>query len=48
MHKKVLGVLNCTLKYLRGNKQFFSDVLILLLSDFRQGVPVVPHSTLAN
>ncbi|ENN78968.1 hypothetical protein YQE_04575, partial [Dendroctonus ponderosae] len=47
-HKKSLEALDRTLKDFRGNREFFDGALILLSSDFRQTLPVIPRSTSAD
>ncbi|KFM59871.1 ATP-dependent helicase RRM3, partial [Stegodyphus mimosarum] len=47
-HKKSLEAHHRTLKDLRGNEQLFGGALILLAGDFRQTLPVIPHSTPAD
>jgi hypothetical protein len=46
-HRKALEALDVTLKDLRGNN-LMGEALILLCGDFRQALPVIPKSTLAD
>lgn len=47
-HKRSLEALDRTLKDLRRNQQLFGGALILLAGDFRQTLPVIPRSTVAD
>lgn len=42
-HKKLLETLDRTLKYLKGNGQFFDGALILMTGEFRKTLRVLPH-----
>jgi len=46
--KRSLQALDGTIKDLRNNQNKFGGVMILLSSDFRQTLSVVPHSTNAD
>jgi ATP-dependent DNA helicase PIF1 len=47
-HKYSLEALNRTLKYIKNNNKLFGGPLLLLSGDFRQTLPVIPHSTYAD
>ncbi|CAG4974232.1 unnamed protein product [Colias eurytheme] len=47
-HKRSLEALDRTLKDLRDNQNIFGGAMILLLGDFRQTLPVIPRSTVAD
>ncbi|CAB3242530.1 unnamed protein product [Arctia plantaginis] len=47
-HKKSLEALNFTLKDLRRNNNLFGGLMILLVGDFRQTLPVIPRGTPAD
>ncbi|GFT79697.1 ATP-dependent DNA helicase [Trichonephila clavipes] len=47
-HKKALEALDRTLRDFRGNRRIFGGALILLSGDFRQTLPIIPRSTLAD
>lgn len=47
-HNKSLEALDRTLKDLRGNRNLFGGVLIILAGDFRQTLPVIPRATPAD
>lgn len=47
-HKRSMEALDRSLKDLRGNDQLFGGALILLSGDFRQTLPVIPRSTIAD
>jgi len=47
-HKRVLEALDRTLKDLRNNQDLFGGTTILLTSDFRKTLPVIPRSTAAD
>ncbi|XP_026482097.1 uncharacterized protein LOC113389256 [Ctenocephalides felis] len=47
-HKRSLEALNRTLKDLRDNQNIFGGAMILLSGDFRQTLPVIPRSTVAD
>lgn len=47
-HKRSLEALDRTLKDLRDNKNIFGGAIILLSGDFRQTLPVIPRSTVAD
>ncbi|XP_026476423.1 uncharacterized protein LOC113382080 [Ctenocephalides felis] len=47
-HKRSLEALDRTLKDLRDNQNIFGGAMILLSGDFRQTLPVIPRSTVAD
>lgn len=47
-HKKAFEALDRTLQDLRKNRQPMGGALILLAGDFRQTLPGIPQSTLAD
>ncbi|GBP22164.1 hypothetical protein EVAR_10674_1 [Eumeta japonica] len=47
-YKRSLEALDRTLKDLRDNKKYFWWAMILLSGDFRQTLPVIPRSTVAD
>ncbi|XP_026481792.1 uncharacterized protein LOC113388824 [Ctenocephalides felis] len=47
-HKRSLEALDKTLKYLHDNQNIFGRAMILLSGDFRQTLPVIPRSTVAD
>lgn len=47
-HKRSLKALDKTLKDLRDNQNIFGGAMILLSGDFRQTLPVIPRSTVAD
>jgi hypothetical protein len=47
-HKRSLEALDRTLKDLRDNQNIFGGTMILLSGDFRQTLPVIPRSTVAD
>jgi len=47
-HKLALKAVYRTMKYLRGDSRRFGGAMILLSSDFRQTLPVIPKSTVAD
>ena len=47
-HKRSLEALDRTLKDLRDNQNIFGGAMILLSDDFRQTLPVIPRSTVAD
>ncbi|XP_037910190.1 ATP-dependent DNA helicase PIF1-like [Hermetia illucens] len=47
-HKRSLEALERTLKDLRDNQTLFGGAMILLSGDFRQTLPVIPRSTVAD
>ncbi|GBP68489.1 ATP-dependent DNA helicase PIF1 [Eumeta japonica] len=47
-HKRSLEALDRTLKDLRDNHNIFGGAMILLSGDFRQTLPVIPRSTVAD
>ncbi|XP_008181178.1 uncharacterized protein LOC103308839 [Acyrthosiphon pisum] len=47
-HKLALKAVNRTMKYLRGDSRRFGGAMILLSGDFRQTLPAIPKSTLAD
>ncbi|XP_037959314.1 uncharacterized protein LOC119688719 [Teleopsis dalmanni] len=47
-HKRALEALDRTLKDLRNDSRCFGDAMILLSGDFRQTLPVIPKSTVAD
>ncbi|XP_026467789.1 uncharacterized protein LOC113371377 [Ctenocephalides felis] len=47
-HKMSLEALDRTLKDLRDNQNIFGGAMILLSGDFRQTLPVIPRSTVAD
>ena len=47
-HKRSLEALNRTLKDLRNNQNIFGGAMILLSGDFRQTLPIIPRSTVAD
>ncbi|XP_059149801.1 uncharacterized protein LOC131936752 [Physella acuta] len=47
-HKKALEALGRTLQDLRSNKAVMGGVVLVLAGDFRQTLPVIPRSTMAD
>jgi len=47
-HKKSLKALEQSLRNSQGNSKPFGSTLILLAGDFRQILPIIPRSTLAD
>ena len=47
-HKRALEALDCTLQDLRSNKFLMGGVVVVLAGDFRQTLPVIPRSTMAD
>ncbi|XP_025831529.1 uncharacterized protein LOC112904787 [Agrilus planipennis] len=47
-HKRSLEALDRTLKDLRDNQNVFGGAMVLLSGDFRQTLPVIPRSTVAD
>jgi len=47
-HKKMIEALDRTLRDLRKNDNLMGGVLLLLCGDFRQTLPVIPKSTMAD
>ncbi|XP_026475828.1 uncharacterized protein LOC113381015 [Ctenocephalides felis] len=47
-HKRSLKALDRTLKDLRDNQNIFGGAMILLSGDFRQTLPVIPQSSVAE
>lgn len=47
-HKRSLEALDRTLKDLRDNQNIFGGAMILLSGDFRQTLPVIPQSSVAE
>ncbi|KAK9872125.1 hypothetical protein WA026_016177 [Henosepilachna vigintioctopunctata] len=47
-HKRSLEALDRTLRDLRDNQNIFGGAMILLSGDFRQTLPVIPRSTVAD
>lgn len=47
-HKRALEALNLTLQDLRSNSSLMGGVVVVLAGDFRQTLPVIPHSTMAD
>ncbi|GFU94210.1 ATP-dependent DNA helicase [Trichonephila clavipes] len=47
-HKHSLEALNRTLKDIKNNDKLFDGTLLLLSSDFRQTLPVIPRSAYAD
>ncbi|XP_025409114.1 uncharacterized protein LOC112682657 [Sipha flava] len=47
-HKHSLEAFHRTMQDLKGNHKLFGGTVILLSGDFRQTLPVIPHSTFAD
>ncbi|XP_054719193.1 uncharacterized protein LOC129228538 [Uloborus diversus] len=47
-HKHSLEAFNRSMQDLKGNNKLFGGTVLLLSGDFRQTLPVIPHSTFAD
>ncbi|ESO11455.1 hypothetical protein HELRODRAFT_145658, partial [Helobdella robusta] len=47
-HKRSLEALDRTLKNLRDNRNIFGGAMILLSGEFRQTLPIISRSAVAN
>jgi hypothetical protein len=47
-HKRALEALHCTLQDIRSNNSLMGGVVVVLAGDFRQILPVIPRSTMAD
>lgn len=47
-HKHSLEALDKSMKDLKANDKLFGGTVLLLSGDFRQTLPVIPHSTFAD